>query len=302
MLYFRSMGLRILLPALTLMFTLLSGCDRESETIPSYIRIDSVSVSTTLAQGNNIHEISAVNVYVDEQFIGLFEIPSTIPVLFSGRRKLSIIPSVRLNGAQNQHVIHRLFNRTDTFIDLEEGKITHAGNIRLTYKNNVEFPWLEDFEDNNSSLIRLFSGTGDTSYIVTEPFSLKGRYLGNTRCMKVVMAAADTAKVIDMASFKYFGNLPFLGTDIMFEFDINTPVPVQMAMIRKNSSGKLYLPYVYIFETGNTWKRFYINLIYELYNQPGDTEIQLMISPMKPAELKTAQEIFIDNIRFSYPK
>jgi len=59
---------------------------------------------------------------------------------------------------------------------------------------------------------------------------------------------------------------------------------------------------VYIFETGGNWKRFYINLIYELYNQPGETEVQLMISPMKPEELKTAQEIFIDNIRFSYPK
>ncbi|NBP05615.1 MAG: hypothetical protein EBV15_05245 [Bacteroidetes bacterium] len=296
------MGLRVFWSALLLISFLIAGCNKENEPIPSYIRIDSVSVKTTPSQGNNIHEISAVNVYVDEQFMGLFEIPCTIPVLFSGKHKLSIIPSVRLNGALNQHVIHRLFNRSDTTIDLSAGKITHAGNIILTYKNNTEFAWLEDFEDNNSSLIRLFSAAGDTSFITTEPFSLKGRYAGNTRCMKVVIGAADTAKTVDMASFKYFGNLPFMGTDIMLEFDIKTPVPVQMAMIRKNSSGKLYLPYVYIFETDGSWKRFYINLIYELYNQPGDTEVQLMISPIKPAEIKTSQEIFIDNIRFSYPK
>lgn len=302
MLYFRSMGYRVFLPLLLTMFALVSGCDKENEPIPSYIKIDSVTVITNPAQGNNIHEISAVNVYIDEQFIGLFEIPCTIPVLFSGRHKLSIIPSVRLNGALNQHVIHRLFNRSDTTIDLTEGKITETANINLTYKTNTEFAWLEDFEDNNSSLIRLFFGVGDTSYITTESFSLKGRYSGHTRCMKVVIGAADTAKTIDMASFKYFGNLPLMGTDIILEFDIKTPVPVQMGMIRKNSSGKLYLPYVYIFETGGNWKRFYINLIYELYNQPGETEVQLMISPMKPEELKTAQEIFIDNIRFSYPK
>ena len=302
MLYFRSMGFRYTLPLLTLLIAVVSGCDKEIEPIPAYIKIDSVSVSTTAAQGNPIHEISAVNVYVDEQFMGLFEIPCTIPVLFSGKHKLSIIPSVRLNGALNQHVIHRLFNRTDTTINLVEGKITETGNINLTYKSNTEFAWLEDFEDNNSSLIRWFSSAGDTSYITTEPFSLNGRYVGNTRCMKVVIGAADTAKTVDMASFKYFGSLPLMGTDIMFEFDIKTPVPVQMAMIRKNSSGKLYLPYVYIFETGGEWKRFYINLIYELYNQPGDTEIQLMLSPIKAAEIKASQEIFIDNIRFSYPK
>lgn len=302
MLYFRSMGSLRFQTALLAIICIFAGCDRETEPVPSYIRIDSVNVYANASQGNDIHDISAVNVYVDEQFLGLFEIPSTIPVLFTGKRKLSVIPSVRLNGSSNQHVIHRLFNRTDTVIDLTAGNITALGNLTFTYKNNAEFPWLEDFEDNNSSLVRLFSSAGDTSYIVTEPFSLKGRFKSNTKCMKVVMSAADTAKTIDMASFKYFGNLPFMGTDIMFEFDIKTPIPVQMAMIRKNSSGKIYLPYVYIFETGGEWKRFYINLIYELYNQPADTEVQLMISPMKPAEIKNGQEIFIDNIRFSYPK
>jgi len=302
MLYFRSVGYRIFIPFLLPLLVLIAACDKEAEPIPSYIRIDSVSVETKPAQGNNIQDISAVNVYVDEQYMGLFEIPCTIPVLFTGKHKLSIIPSVRLNGALNQHVTHRLFNRADTTINLTEGKITNASNIKLTYKSNTEFAWLEDFEDNNSSLVRLFSAGGDTSYISTEPFSLKGRYAGNTRCMKIVIGAADTAKTVDMASFKYFGNLPLMGTDIILEFDIKTPVPAQMAIIRKNSSGKLYLPYVYIFETDGNWKRFYINLIYELYNQPGDTEIQLMISPIKPPEVKNSQEIFIDNIRFSYPK
>jgi hypothetical protein len=296
------MGFRVFIPALLAALIFLSGCDRETEPIPSYIRIDSVSVKTLAGQGNPIHEISALNVYIDEQFIGVYEIPCTLPVLFTGKHKLSIIPSVRINGVVNQHVVHRLFKRADTTIDLMEGKITAAGNIILQYKDNIEFPWVEDFEDGNSELVRLYSAKGDTSYITTEAFSLNGRYEGNTRCMKVVIAAADTAKTVDMASFKYFGNLPFMGTDIMLEFDIKTPVPVQVAMIRKNSSGKLYLPYVYLFETGGKWKRFYINLIYELYNQPADTEIQLLISPIKTEEIKTEQIILIDNIRFSYPK
>jgi hypothetical protein len=296
------MGFRVFIPALLAALTFLSGCDRETEPIPSYIRIDSVSVKTLAGQGNPIHEISALNVFIDEQFIGVYEIPCTLPVLFTGKHKLSVIPSVRINGVVNQHVVHRLFKRADTTIDLMEGKITAAGNIILQYKDNIEFPWVEDFEDGNSELVRLYSAKGDTSYITTEAFSLNGRYEGNTRCMKVVIAAADTAKTVDMASFKYFGNLPFMGTDIMLEFDIKTPVPVQVAMIRKNSSGKLYLPYVYLFETGGKWKRFYINLIYELYNQPADTEIQLLISPIKTEEIKTEQIILIDNIRFSYPK
>lgn len=297
------MGSRFILLFPAVILILLTGCDRESEPIPSYIRIDSVSINTLAGQGNNIHEISALNVYVDEQFMGVFEIPCTIPVLFTGKHKLSIIPAVRLNGATNQHVVHRLFQRSDTTLDLTEGKITQAGNLILKYKTNIEFPWTEDFEDENSSLVRLFSGPGDTSYITTQPFSLNGRYAGNTRCMKVVIAGADTAKTIDMASFKYFGNLPFMGTDIMFEFDIKSSVPAQVAMVRKNNAnGTQYLPYVYIFETGGKWKRFYINLIYELYDQPADTEIQLLISPIKSEEIKTTQEIFIDNIRFSYPK
>ncbi|MEY4002242.1 MAG: hypothetical protein RIT07_284 [Bacteroidota bacterium] len=296
------MGFRVLITVVFAALAILTGCDRESESIPSYIRIDSVSVNALTGQGNSIHEISALNLYIDEQFIGVYEIPCTLPVLFTGKHKLSAIPSVRLNGIVNQHVVHRLFKRADTTIELMEGKVTSAGNITFQFKDNTAFPWTEDFEDGNSELVRLYSAQGDTSFIATEAFSLNGRFAGNTRCMKVIIAAADTAKTVDMASFKFFGNLPFLGTDIMLEFDIKTPIPVQVAMIRKNSNGTLYLPYLYLFETDGKWKRFYVNLIYELYNQPADTEIKLLISPIKTEDTKSEQTVLIDNIRFSYPK
>ena len=300
--YFCAMRIRNVYIVIATFLLLLSACKGKEEAIPAYIRIDSLAVNVTPEQGSEIHEIAAVNVYVDEQYLGLFEIPCTIPALYSGSHKLTLIPSVRLNGANNQYYTYRHLKNKDTTIFLTPGKITQTSTLAFSYKSNTEFAWVEDFEDNNSSLIRLFSSKGDTSFISNEDYSLNGHFARKTPCLKVVMSAADSAKTIDMASFKYFSGLPMNGSDLMFEFDVKSPLPLQMAMIRKNSSGKQYLPYVYIFETGGKWKRFYINLIYELYNQPADTEIQLLLSPMKDPGLSGKQEIFFDNIRFSYLK
>lgn len=281
---------------------LLAACKGTNEKTPAYLRLDSVLLAPGLSQGSAVHEISAINVYVGGEFIGLFEIPCTIPVLQEGSRSVILIPSVRLNGSRNQFSVLRTMKSFDTSLNFTPGSITQAGTPVFRFKTNTEFTWVEDFEDNNSSLIELLSGPGDTAFISAENFVLNGKFRGQTKCMKVQMAAADTAKIIDMASFKSFTGFPTDGSDIMLEFDVKSPLPVQVALIRKNTNGKQYLPYVYIVPTNGEWKRFYINLIYELYNQPAGTEVQLLFSPSKAAGVTGMQEILFDNFRLTHLK
>lgn len=289
----------LIIPVLMLF---LCGCEGKEESIPAYLRIDSVSLLTSGIQGSNVHEISTLHVYANGTYLGQFEIPCSVPVLQEGPCEFIMIPAARLNGSRNQYAILRNLQSFDTFINLQPGKVALAGNPSFRFKSNTEFMWVEDFEDNNSSMIELISGPGDTAYITSEPFSLNGHFGGTTKCMKVVMAAADTAKIIDMASFKYFSGFPTDGADVMLEFDVKSPLPVQVALIIKNSSGRNYRPYVYIVPTEGRWKRFYINLYYELYNQPAGTEVQLLFSPQKFAGIPGTQEIFFDNIRVSHLK
>jgi len=280
----------------------LSGCDKTAEPIPAYLRIDSIALKTAVGQGNVIHEISAIKLYVGSDFLGQFEIPCTIPVLQEGNLKVSMIASVRLNGSKSQYISLNTLSVFDTSLNFKAGSITQAGIPLFKFKSNANVIWQEDFEGPNSTLIRLFSGKTDTSFINTESFNLNGHFGGNTRCMKVFITDADTAKVIDMASFGFFSSIPTDGSDVILEFDVNSSLPVQMALIRRNSNGTQYLPYVFILPTENKWKRFYINLVYELINQPSNTDIQILLSPQKLAETRGNQTALFDNIRLTYLK
>lgn len=284
--------------AFTILF-ILSGCDKTVEPIPAYLIIDSFALKPLAGQGNSIHEITAVKLYVGSDFLGQFEIPCTIPVLQKGNLKVSMIPSVRLNGSKSQYISLNTLAVFDTNYTFNPGEITHAGTPAFRFKSNANILWTEDFEGPNSTLVRLFSGKTDTSFISTESFSLNGHFSGNSRCMKVLITDADTAKLVDMGSFGFFSSVPTDGTDVILEFDIKSTLPVQMAIIRKNSNGRQYLPYVFILPTGQIWKRFYINLVYELINQPPATDIQILITPQKLAEVRSDQTMFIDNIRLS---
>src|ERR1041384_467574 len=68
---------------------------------PSYIRINRFSLTTSSGQGSNSQKIVDAWVYVDQEMIGVFELPVTIPVLKAGTHLLEIKPGV-LNSGSNQ--------------------------------------------------------------------------------------------------------------------------------------------------------------------------------------------------------
>ncbi|NTV84545.1 MAG: hypothetical protein HGA23_09650, partial [Bacteroidales bacterium] len=69
---------------------MISGCDKfeGGQTVPSYLKIDSIGfVTDNDLQGTNSQKITDVWVYVDDDLIGGFEMPATIPVLAEGIHK-----------------------------------------------------------------------------------------------------------------------------------------------------------------------------------------------------------------------
>ena len=59
-----------------------------SQTIPSLIHIDSISVSGDyFVYGATTHKITDAWVYVDDQLVGVYELPTTFPVLKKGIHK-----------------------------------------------------------------------------------------------------------------------------------------------------------------------------------------------------------------------
>jgi hypothetical protein len=112
----------------------------------------------------------------------------------------------------------------------------------------------------------------------------------------------DTAKYFDAGSFLEFSDLPTNGSGVFFEFDIKTDLPVQLALKRRNPTTTELVPYMVVNPTNGKWKRFYVNLVYELANQPANTSIRIFFDVNKPANSVANREILFDNLRLSYLK
>jgi hypothetical protein len=101
-------------------------------------------------EGQLTHKLTDAWVYIDDELIGVFEVPFKIPILKEGFSKIRLYPTIRVNGIaatkmRNEHLeafevqAELIQNQT-----LELNPVTH-------YKSNVSF-WVEDFEDINIKL------------------------------------------------------------------------------------------------------------------------------------------------------
>ncbi|MEZ4984834.1 MAG: hypothetical protein R2795_07325 [Saprospiraceae bacterium] len=75
-------------------------CDfiNPEEGIPSYLFIEEFTLTTGPAQGSNSHKITEAWVFVDDIFLGVYDLPATVPVLETGSHTVRVEAGIRDNG------------------------------------------------------------------------------------------------------------------------------------------------------------------------------------------------------------
>src|SRR5687768_8161045 len=81
----------------------ISSCEviNPSEDIPSYIRIDSISVIDTTTNNpvfKGSQRVTDAWIFIDGILHGVYELPATFPVLEEGTHKLTIYGGIQVNG------------------------------------------------------------------------------------------------------------------------------------------------------------------------------------------------------------
>jgi len=276
------------------------GCHTEKNFIPSYLKIDSLNVDASSIGGNNVQQITTFQLYQNKQFLGTYPVPSQIPLDAEGKNNFIFAPYVKLNGSSQTYGNYLVLNPLDTFITLSRNNTTNF-TPKLVYRNKAKILWQEDFQNNTSTLIPISLKKGDTTEIVSRPFVLNNRFSGNTKCFAATFENIDSFKSMDLGCFDVFKNLPLDGVSVYFEFDVKTDLPIQVALKRNSpTNGNEYVPYLVINPTGSVWKRFYIDLIYDIQGQAAGTTFQIIYSIDKSASFSGSHEILFDNIRLSH--
>jgi hypothetical protein len=243
---------RMFLLAITLAALFLS-CNiiNPSESIPAYIKVDTVLVKvTTFDQGSAKHNMSCVKINIAGTTLGFYELPVMAPCLITGEQSLYLEPAIELNGISGSRMVYPFYKPyTGTGkINLVQGEIITIVP-ETTYKTECKFTWMEDFEDAGVSF--LYASYSDTTFRIQNEFLLEGSYSGAIYLDK-------TNKYFEAYSSTDF-NLPKTGTPVLMEFDYKSNTLIEFGMYVLDDGAAIWTPIIYI-RPSETWNRIYIDL------------------------------------------
>ncbi|MDD5571886.1 MAG: hypothetical protein PHD97_12120, partial [Bacteroidales bacterium] len=137
-----------------------------AEAIPSYIRIGKIDLNTNYStQGDSSNGIVDAWVYVDDQAIGAFELPVSIPVLNEGKRNVKISPGIKLNGMSGYRSIYPFYDSyvISNFELIKDSVRSIYPSVQ--YNANTKFYFKEDFEM-GTMLVK--TSISDTSIVIVD--------------------------------------------------------------------------------------------------------------------------------------
>ena len=145
-----------------------SSCKKfeSSQTVPSYIHIDAITLDPLTdysVYGAATSKIPDAWVYVDDQILGCFELPSTFPVLKKGQHKVAIYGGIYTNGISATPAPYPFYKPlVYQNLNLVEDSIVNLSPVLsyYTHDEGTTVAWMEDFENANTLLPASTSDTG----------------------------------------------------------------------------------------------------------------------------------------------
>lgn len=288
----------LLLVGVILTFSSCHIFDKE-EPIPSFLHITKfdLEVKPDNSQGSNANDIVDAWVFVDRQLIGVFELPVTLPVLNAGESEVIVSPGIEKNGRAENRIIYPFYtSHTDTMV-LTPGVIDTI-RPQIRYRDNLQFAWLEDFEDRSISLEP--SGTGrtiDTIKLTTDPLEVYD-YDGNRNKVSAVIDMKTGFQVWEASTISQF-SVP-LEEQVYLEMNYKTDAFLQVGFYPLNSTTVSGVPVLLLFPTNGKWNKTYISLGEDL-NNPDNAGADIKIFFNAASEFDTTgKKIYLDNLKLMH--
>lgn len=280
-----------------ILFLSIFACNKfeGEQTVPAYIRIDSIGLDTDyFSQGSNTHNITDAWVYVNDQLIGAFELPTTIPVLARGKQKLEIRPGIKLNGIGGTRVPYPFYQPyTIQDFNFIEDSIRKVNPVS-SYYNTASFAWMEDFEGSSISLVK--TSQSDTSIYKTSPLNNPEAYLSEFSSFSGVVTLTPDKKNFKVASFNAF-ILPGSGSPVMLELDYKCSHSFGVGMFASVSGKVLDIPLI-IVNKSQKWNKIYINLGPNISAHTNASDFKVYLESGITGE--TEAKYYFDNIKLIY--
>lgn len=277
---------------LLLSLLLFVSCDKfeSSQTVPAYIRIDSIGLFTDYdEQGTASNKIVDAWIYVDDNLIGAFELPVIAPVLQEGIHKVEIRAGIKINGIAATRAPYPMYEP----IVIEDVMLVPDSIVTInqttTYYDNVVFAWMEDFE----SLITIEeTAKSDTAVKRTNDPSqvFEGGYSG--------IISLTSGKSFYEGAMAESSVLPTGTKPVFLELNFKLQNEITTGLF-SNKLGEIIQEPIINLNTTSEWKKIYINYTPAVNRNSTALSYKIYLAAMLQSGLQDAN-ILIDNIKLVY--
>lgn len=268
-------------------------CDliNPEEAVPAYIHIEPFSLQTELSmQGSASHKITEGWLTVNDEFLGVYQLPATVPVLLAGSVNIFLEAGIKDNGIGSTPDIYPFYQPYQIQVELSPNQTTTI--IPTTrYEQGAQFAFIEDFETGTTIFQDTLLGAGGLKVSSVEPF--EGNFSG-----KIELTTDDP--VIELATISEFAGLTDRSPLVYLEVNYKSDVPVIFGLIGGKGTAGQNAVFDPGFNPKNTWNKIYFNLSGILATSPFDAH-QVGLKAYIPKEngqlTLNSATVWLDNLK-----
>lgn len=226
-----------------------AGCDKP-EQIPAYLQLEPFIINEN--GGAAWHEVTEGWLYVNDEFLGAYTLPATVPVLAEGESEVVLFPGVKENGIANTPNIFPFLARYDATVNLSPPGITTI-QPETAYDPTANNIWeLQGTFDGAATL--LFENR-DSDTATTYVLTTNGAFADKSLQMEV----DSLHPLIEIASEKT--PLPVTAAqEVWLELHYSNDMPFYLNLLGSTGGSEEFGQPVYLFNETEGWNKIYINL------------------------------------------
>jgi hypothetical protein len=260
------------------------------EEIPAFVHIDEFSFTTVEGQGYPVHSLTDAWVFVDEEFIGTYELPATIPILSAGPTNLRIEPGVRVSGLVGQRSVNPFMRKYSGTVALFPDSQVVI-NPAITYEDWVTFKWMEAFENVGFGISNTSNSEGSVQRI-----SGPDAFAGNSLKMSIPSGSYFMECSSDLAY-----TLPAAAAPVFLEFTYRNNNSMYIGLISRTLSGVTQTS-ILVLNPSEQWKHVYVNLTETVSSSTlvGALGHQVFFGFIRDEGVEGEAYAFLDNIKLMH--
>lgn len=257
------------------------------EDVPAQLKINQIDIaSSEQTYNSNTTNITDAWVYVNDNFIGVYPLPTQLPILEEGNATIRIGAGIKKNGISASRVLYPFYNLySEEVVLLPNNTIEINPELEHRIEN---YPWYEDFESGGTNLSINTDSVGQQIEYITSnenDYFLGQRY-------GLLKISGEEGELIECVSENL--TLP-KDRQVYLEIDYKSNSQFVIGLYA-NSSAQVNKTSIIFLNPNESWNKTYISLSETISNYSSANSYKIFIGMLRNVSVDK-NELMIDNIR-----